>query len=445
MKNIIIALLLSLIANNIFSQLPKGDRILAWQVDMTENQNYDSAYTYALDGCMESVHVFFPWSAIEPSNGNFSQSYISNVLDITNIYHPAFNIKAELQIAPVNTVAKETPSDLINTSFDDPIMIDRFKILLDTLFAHIPDIELNALNIGNESDVYFGTDELKYSQYKTFLNAVIPYAKQLYFDLHSTELKVGTTLTLDGLTSESQATLCQTLNENLDVTSVTYYPLNSDFTMESPSVVMDDFSDLVNIYSVIEQPIYFVECGYSSSTICESSEELQSQFYQNVFTAWDEFYDNIKLLTIFKSTDWSQSEVDDFAIYYGISDIVFLEYLRTLGVRSWEGNGENKMAFESILCELESREWCEASCITDDIMEHDPIYEINIYPNPSSDFIALNTKQKIKSIAVYNYSGVLIMTYNENEILINNLATGLYYLNVEFNDGQSGWSRFIKR
>ena len=30
-----------------FAQLPKGDRILAWQVDLAENNNYDSAFVYA--------------------------------------------------------------------------------------------------------------------------------------------------------------------------------------------------------------------------------------------------------------------------------------------------------------------------------------------------------------------------------------------------------------
>ena len=37
MKNITTLLLLSLLTINTYAQLPKGDRTLAWQVDMTQN------------------------------------------------------------------------------------------------------------------------------------------------------------------------------------------------------------------------------------------------------------------------------------------------------------------------------------------------------------------------------------------------------------------------
>ncbi|MCH2235708.1 MAG: hypothetical protein MK078_15820 [Crocinitomicaceae bacterium] len=31
-----------------FGQEPKGDRVLAWQIDMAENLNYDSAFAYGV-------------------------------------------------------------------------------------------------------------------------------------------------------------------------------------------------------------------------------------------------------------------------------------------------------------------------------------------------------------------------------------------------------------
>jgi len=427
------------------AQLPKGDRVLAYQIDMAENNNYDSAFAYAQNGCMESAHLFFPWSSIETSNGNFNEAYMANTLDILDIYYPANGIKAELQIATINTVAIETPSDLIALDFDDPVMINRFKVFLDTLFTHIPNLELTSLNIGNEHDIYMGSDINQYNAYKTFLDSVIPYAKQLYFNLHGTDLKVGTTFTHSGLTSASTSSLCQMVNNGLDIVTLTYYPLNPDFTMKPPATVSGDFTALVNLYPDTQQPIYFAECGYSSSPTCNSSEALQAEFFQNVFSSWDTYYDNIKYLTVFKTTDWSQPEVDVFAIYYGISDIIFLEYLRALGVRTWDNNGTNKLAYETILCELNSRNWCSVSCNSVGISEKDNLEKIKVFPNPSSNYITIDSKEQIKSISVINNLGQTLLKSNINTVNIKQLSNGVYLVKVELENGQIYLEKIIKK
>jgi len=445
MKKITTYLLLSLITINTYAQLPKGDRILAWQVDMTQNLNYDSAYAYAQTGCMESIHLTFAWSSIEPNIGNFDASYISNVLDIADIYYPAYGTKVELQIPTMNTNVKVTPTDLISTDFDDIIMINRFKVLLDTLFTHIPNVQLSALNIGNESDIYMGTDATQYNQYKTFLDSIVPYAKQLYFNLHGTDLKVGTTFTYDGLVGTSTSPLCQTVNNGLDIVTLTYYPLNPDFTMESPSVVNTDFSSLVGIYSDTLQPIYFAECGYASSDSCNSSDALQAQFFQNVFSAWDTYYDNIKYLTLFKTTDWSQQEVNDLGVFYGITDNIFLEYLRTLGVRTWDNDGTNKPAYETILCELSDRGWCSVNCGITGINDQLINESFLIYPNPTNGLINIDTKKTISQVKIHNNIGELILISTNNNFEISNLTNGIYYITVEFETGEIEQKKLIKQ
>ncbi len=435
MKKFIIVLIVFISVNS-FGQLPKGDRILAWQVDMAENNNYDSAFGYAQTGCMEAIHLFYTWSGIEPNSGNFDASFINNTLDVANIYYPAYGIKAELQIAPINTNMKETPIDLLSTNFNEQTMINRFKILLDTVFQHIPNLELSALNIGNESDIYMGTNSIQYAEYKVFLDSVIPYAKQLYFNLHGTALKIGTTFTFDGLTSTTTSSLCQSVNNKLDIVTLTYYPLNPDFTMESPSVVSDDFANLISIYSDTLQPIYFAECGYSSSVSCNSSEVLQAQFFENVFDAWDTYFDNIKYLTIFKTTDWSQQEVDDLGTYYGITDTIFLEYLRTLGVRTWNNNGNNKLAYEIILCELNARNWCSVDCKPTSINNQDIRTTIGIFPNPTNGLVNIKTDKEIKSIYLFDILGNMTGVTTSKMINISNLTNGIYNIIIEFNTGE---------
>ena len=426
---------------NLLGQTPKMGRVLGWQIDTAQNETFDQAVLQASNVCMEASHVSFAWSEIEPANGNFDMNFIHNNLDLANNFYSTNQIKIELQISTINTTTKETPYDLQNIAFDNPTMISRFKILLDTLFQHMPDVELIALNIGNESDVYFGTSSNQYQAYKTFLDSVIPYAKQKYFALHGTNLKVGTTFTFEGLTSSSTSSLCHLVNNATDMVSTTYYPLNPDFTMGPPNIVFNHFNNLINQYNNPSKPIYIVELGYASSLQCNSSENQQAQFYQNVFEAWDNHSDIIRYISFFKLTDWSQEQVNYFANYYGITDPIFLEFLRTLGVR--ENNGNHKPAFDIIACELFSRNWCTTDCVigsTDDLQPN----MMTIFPNPAENKIFIKIKHPIKSIKIYNFSGQILYRGKKKIINLEKFPNGFYMVKVKTKNNHIFIRKLIK-
>lgn len=450
MKKAALLLIIGLFAIKGYSQSPKGDRKLAWQIDLAENNNYESAFLYGYDACMESVHLFFKWTDIESDTSTFNTTFINNFLDIMNIYYSEWNVEVELQIAPTNTGVKEVPTELINLPFNDPIVINRFKILLDTVFAHIPNVTLSALNIGNESDVTFGTNAPQYNEFKIFLDSVSNHAKNLYTNLHGTNLNVGTTFTLHGLIDNTTANLCKSVNNGLDIVSVTYYPLNGDFTMKAPSVVSTDFAYLVMEYPDTSQPIYFAECGYASSTLCNSSEALQADFWTEVFNSWDTHYQNIKYITVFKSTDWSTATVNQLGQYYGLQDTIFKEYLRTLGVRTWDGNGTNKLAYNRIKCELEARTWCDVSCSVTSLTEVTNSESISVYPNPAKDAIMIQFDQLLDqpyTLRLYNAQGLLVRTINHvyNSIVLerNELKSGIYFFNLEVDNQIHKRGKFI--
>lgn len=448
MKNsILFFVALFLLIESGFSQLPKGNRTLAWQIDMAENSNYDSAFSYGHNACMESIHLFFKWTDVESDTANYNTSFINNFLDIIDIYYPAWDVQVELQIAPTNTGVKEVPSEFMNLPFDDPLVINRFKILLDTVFAHIPNVTLAALNIGNESDINFGIDATQYNAYKVFLDSISNYAKALYFNLHGSHLNTGTTFTHHGLTHSSTASLCKSVNNGLDIVTVTYYPLNSDFTMKPTSEVSGDFEALVQEYPDSTQPIYFAECGYASSSLCNSSEILQADFWTEVFHAWDTYQDNIPYITVFKSTDWSAAAVNELGEYYNLQDTIFKEYLRTLGVRTWNGNGTNKDAYERILCELNQREWCDVSCFVTNANDYAMDNMVSVYPNPATNSVVIRFDQKpdqVYTLKLYNALGQCVRRINHldnsMEIERQDLKSGTYFyqLGTDNEVNQSG-------
>ena len=436
MKSIFTLLTISIIFN-LSAQEPKGDRILAWQIDMAENLNYDSAFAYGVDACMESIHLSSTWVDIDTNAGNFDNDYITGILDAINWYYPTMGVKIEYQLAPLNTNVNTMPADLVGLAMDDPLVISRFKQTLDTVFSHLDVVEFSALNIGNEHDIYMGTDAAQYEEFKVFLDSVVPYAKNLYFDLHGEELIVGTTFTMEGILDPVKSSLCQDVNDGLDIVTVTYYPQSTTGGTgdESYAAIKADFEELIALYPDPTQEIYFSEIGWASSTYLGSSELIQANFFSNLFTVWDEHAEKIPYITIFKSTDWSSAAVDELADYYGLSDSTFTEFLRTLGLREWDGDGTNKLAYDRILCELHVRDWCGTTCASLGVENQE--LEITLYPNPSNGIFQYSGIN-VETVQVFNSIGqsTLIETDN-NTIDLSNFTDGIYLIHFVDQQGNS--------
>ncbi|MCK9208685.1 MAG: hypothetical protein M0P66_16355, partial [Salinivirgaceae bacterium] len=245
--------------------------------------NYDSCFLLGKNLGMGSVGIFQNWTAIETA----PFTYDFAIMDIANYYYPAYSMPVDLTITPIHTNNLEVPSDLTSVAFDDPIFINRFKTLLDSIKVHIPNVTLSSLVIGSEFDVYLGTDAALWTQYANFYNSVSSYAKTLWPGLN-----VATELTFKGITSQNG--FAQVLNSNSDFIGVSYYPLNNDFTVKPVSTVPVDFATLVGLYPT--KPICFYQYGYPSSTVCNSSEALQARFITQTFSAWDTYAANIRMI-----------------------------------------------------------------------------------------------------------------------------------------------------
>ena len=204
--------------------------------------------------------------------------------------------------------------------------------------------------IGNEIDGYDTSDEPMsfWGDYGFFLQEITNY-------IHSIDpnVKVGFTSTFDGLMLNSNR--FKVLLQNVDILGVTYYPLNPDFSVKNPNTPFTDFENLVNIF--VSKPIYLQEVGYQSSDINNSSEKKQADFYCKLFKAWDLHKDKIKSLNILRLNDLSLQGAQEVARPYGISSDKFIEYLRTLGIRTYEGEGKNKPAFDIIKRNAVERGW----------------------------------------------------------------------------------------
>jgi hypothetical protein len=96
------------------------------------------------------------WDELETEPGVYNPN--PNWLEIANLYYPAQDIQVSLTISVIGTNNLRLPPDLADKSFDDPAVIARFNNLLDYVAVQIPNLTLNSLAIGNEIDIYLGTD-----------------------------------------------------------------------------------------------------------------------------------------------------------------------------------------------------------------------------------------------------------------------------------------------
>jgi hypothetical protein len=386
--------------------------------------NYDSCFAIGQNLGMGSVGLFRNWTGIETSPNTFDLT----IFDIANYYYPLYNMPVDLTITPIHTNNLEVPADLTTTAFNDPILINRFKTLLDSVKVHLPNLTLSSLVIGSEQDVYLGGNPTLWSHYTTFYDSVASHARSLW-----PGVKIATELTFNGITTYN--TYAQVLNTNSDYIGVSYYPINTDFTVQPVPVLATDFANLVGLYP--SKPLCFYQYGYPSSPVCNSSENLQAQFITETFNVWDTYASNIRYIDFTWLHDLDSAAVNFYGSYYGINDPVFLAFLRSLGLRTWNGSGAHKAALIELECQARQRGFNNLStnCTTGNLAlngKQQP--SILIYPNPAQERLTIHIAHELNSarVELYNAMGQLeraVSFLDANHLMIetSDLREGAYF------------------
>ncbi|MBK7573427.1 MAG: T9SS type A sorting domain-containing protein [Bacteroidetes bacterium] len=391
--------------------------------------DFDSCFHLGQVSGMNEYQFSLDWSTLEPTAGTFDFAYI----DVANYYFPLYNMPVNLVLAPISTNVNELPADLTSYAFNDTVMINRFNALLDSIKIHAPAITFSSLVIGNEIDVYLGNSASAWANYTTFLVATSAHAQTLW-----PGIKIACKITFNGLVNNPTAPYAQQINTYCDYIGTTYYPLNPDFTVKPVSVIPTDFDTIVSAYP--NKPICFYECGYPSSTACNSSDSLQKEFITQIFTSWDAYSANIRLVDFLWLHDLDTATINFFALYYGSSDTVFLEYLRTLGLRTWGGNGTDKPAFTELQCQARQRGYntLNMNCTTGIPESTESSTPLVLAPNPAQNDLSIQPSVILNDadVKIFNSSGQLVMNItaiNQSEIHINTseLNSGVYFLVVK--------------
>lgn len=341
------ALLVVLVPSLLTAQAvrPKGDRLLGLAINTAENGDFDAAFSLARSIGTEVVALPLNWDEVEPRRGEYDGS----LLEIANLFYGASDVKLVLSIRTIDTNTLRLPGYLKNRRFSRASVINRFRRLLDFVFAQLPDVDIAYLSIGNEIDVYLGDQDALWDDYLVFFAATSDYARRRWPDV-----AVGTKGTWPGMVDHRPGDFLL-LNQHSDVVMTTYYPLDEDFRVRPLGRVRPDLNRLVALYP--GRRIALMEAGFPSGLANGSSRPKQKRFVRRIFKAWDTHDEAIELILFVWMHDIPLADVEAFLDYYGIDELGFASFLGTLGLRKPTGEGSNKPAFSRLRREAQRRGW----------------------------------------------------------------------------------------
>ena len=71
------------------------------------------------------------------------------------------------------------------------------------------------------------------------------------------------------------------------------------------------------------------------------------------------------------------------------------------------------------------------------------LYILNIYPNPASSFLTIQTNEEIATVTIFNITGSVVQFENSNTFSVENLMSGIYFLQISTKN-RMVIKRFIK-
>jgi hypothetical protein len=296
----------------------------------------------AIESGLSTARVQLSWQELEPDPGIYNIRVLEEILSD----YDSQGLQILLSITAYDSEGPETPQDLKDKRFDDPVLISRFKALLEEIKPLFKKYRVYAISIANEPDNDFGEVE-------NLANEMLVFLKEIKSHIHSLNENIAVTITLAELNySIGDSGILEIIAES-DIACWNVYGVNlSDtypyFSVQQEEELIGDLQGMVD--ASMGKQIVIQEVGlHSGSTYLDSSEQVQLNFFKTIFQ-FIQNYPSIRAAYVFQLVDWSPETAAlllDPAMGNAYN-LAYLEYLQTLGLINYS-DGTAKPAWTEFI------------------------------------------------------------------------------------------------
>jgi hypothetical protein len=280
------------------------------------------------------------WRDLEPQPG----VYQVGDLDYFGISAVSAGLKASYTLHVIDTIYRNVPADISHLPWNHPVMKARALRLIEEIAPSLRG-RVQLFMFGYEVDGYFAQHPDEVDAFAELYALVEARLKELVPGIY-----VSTTVTFSTGVPELTTRLAA-LNTQLDVLTLTYIPIEHNFTMKDPAVLPADFAAMRQAAG--GRAIVLQEIAYPTAAASNASQAKQAQFYQlafNQFAAAGIVAANFMMLA-----DLSDADADRWVSYYGLTTMpAFRGTLQTLGV--YDTRGEAKPSLDVLRTNLRSHQ-----------------------------------------------------------------------------------------
>ena len=266
------------------------------------------------------------WAELETAPKKYSLEAIQYFLEAAS----GSNLPVSYTLRIIDTVARDVPSDLRNTDWSDSRMRDRGFALADMVAPLFKD-RVRWLSLGYEVDSYLQKHPAEAEHFTEFFAALKARFRKL---LPSVE--ISSTATFSGIAAFRDQ--LRGLNDELDFLSLTYCPLNADFTVRDPAGVPGDFAQMKQVAGT--RKIVLQEIGYPTAPATGGSEEKQAEFYRLSFREINRQPEKFAAVNFMNLADLSAGSARQFADFYSYHTPAFEGVLQTMGLFNQQGEAK---------------------------------------------------------------------------------------------------------
>lgn len=275
----------------------------------------DGLWDDALEAGMTTGRIHLDWSSVETGPSTFDKEVLRQELQSMKAdglvpFVALYAIDTEGLTVPPDLLDENEPTSLVGgISMDDPLVLDRYKAMLDWAVPLIVEEGGYILSIANEPDGYMEDRPDEVDNVVRFYREAIEHA-------HTLEPELAITVTLTGAPVDAKKFFHDDVMEVVDVASYNYYclRLTDKFELRAPlsETVPEDLAKLVEASNGKEVILHELGCpaGWTHrDSVIGSSEAKQHEFFQ---LALQEIRSTPELRAayVFQMVDWSQELTD---------------------------------------------------------------------------------------------------------------------------------------